>query len=174
MEFLIMEILILLKAHAGYLQVDIIQVDTDGILNSGDLNSIKGPCRVFAGGYYPGGYTCKYPAWALNRIKMKTRNPTIKRNNNNQNKSGTDTTQKPYIIVPYHRGPSESFKKTCNNNGVQVYFKGGTTIKNLLMAPKDQDPMKSRSGIIYRFKCNRVECDDEYIGESSRTFGERF
>ena len=27
---------------------------------------------------------CKYPAWALNRIKMKTRNPTKKRNNNNQ------------------------------------------------------------------------------------------
>ena len=42
------------------------------------------------------------------------------------------------------------------------------------MAPKDQDPMKSRSGVIYGFKCNRVECDDEYISESSRTFGERF
>ena len=118
--------------------------------------------------------TCKYPEWALNRIKMKIRNQTIRRNNNNQKNSGTDTNQKPYIIVPYHRGLSESFKKTCNNHGVQVYFKGGTTIKNLPMAPKDQDPMKNRSGVIYRFKCNRVECNDEYIGESSRTFGERF
>ena len=118
--------------------------------------------------------TCKYPAWALNRIKMKMRNPNIRRNNNNQKKSRTDTNQKPYIIVPYQRGLSESFKKTCNNHEVQVYFKGGTTIKNLLMAPKDQDPIKSRSGVIYRFKCNRVECDDKYIGESSRTFGERF
>ena len=78
---------------------------------------------------------------------------------------GTDTIQKRHIIVPYHRGFSESFKKVCNNHGVQVYFKGGTTIKNLLMAPKDQDPMKSRSDGIYRFKCDRVECDDEYIGE---------
>ena len=43
-----------------------------------------------------------------------------------------------------------------------------------LMTPKDQDPIKNRSGLIYRFKCNRVECDDEYTGESSRTFGERF
>ena len=42
------------------------------------------------------------------------------------------------------------------------------------MDPKDQDPMKKRSGVIYRYKCNRVECNDEYIGESSRTFGERF
>ena len=121
---------------------------------------------------------CKYPAWALNRIKIKSRNLTKKKNNNNQNKnknkSGTDTIQKPHIIVPYHRWFSESFKKVCSNHGVQVYFKGGTTIKNLLMAPKDQDPMKKRSGIIYRYKCNRVECNDEYIAESSRTFGERF
>ena len=42
------------------------------------------------------------------------------------------------------------------------------------MAPKDQDPMQKRSGVIYRYKCDRVECDEEYIGESSRTFRERF
>ena len=117
---------------------------------------------------------CKYPALALNRMKIKSRNPTKKKNNNNQNKPETDTIQKLHIIVPYHRGLSESFKKVCNNHGVQVYFKGGTTIKNLLMAPKGQDPMKKRSRVIYRYKCNRVECDDEYIGESSRTFEERF
>ena len=124
---------------------------------------------------YKASSACKYPTWALNRIKMKIRNPTNRRNNTNHPKnSGTDTNQKPYIIVPYQRGLNESFKKICNNHGVQVYFKGGKTIKNLLMAPKDQDPMKNRSGVIYRFKCNRVECDDEYIGESSRTFRERF
>ena len=38
---------------------------------------------------------------------------------------------------------------------------------------KDKDHL-SKSGIIYRFKCNRVDCDDEYIVESSRTFGERY
>ena len=42
------------------------------------------------------------------------------------------------------------------------------------MAPKDKDHITKKSGIIYRFKCNRVDCDDEYIGESLRTFGERF
>ena len=31
-----------------------------------------------------------------------------------------------------------------------------------------------KSGVIYRYQCDRVECDEEYIGESSRTFGERF
>ena len=48
------------------------------------------------------------------------------------------------------------------------------TIKGLLMTPKDKDHITMKSGIIYRFKCQRVDCDDEYIGESSRTFGEKF
>ena len=47
-------------------------------------------------------------------------------------------------------------------------------MKNLLMAPKDKDPIMKKSGVIYRYKCNRVDCDEEYIGESSRVFGERF
>ena len=42
------------------------------------------------------------------------------------------------------------------------------------MAPKDKDPMLKKSGVIYRYKCHRVECDEEYIRKSSRTFGERF
>ena len=42
------------------------------------------------------------------------------------------------------------------------------------MAPKDKDPIMKKSGVIYRYKSNRVDCDVEYIGESSRVFGERF
>ena len=34
--------------------------------------------------------------------------------------------------------------------------------------------MLKKSGVIYIYKCDRVECDEEYIGEFSRTFGERF
>ena len=69
--------------------------------------------------------TCKYPTWALNRIKMKIRNPTNKKNNNsNPKNSGSDTNQKPYIIVPYQKGLSESFKNICNNHGVAGLFQG--------------------------------------------------
>ena len=80
----------------------------------------------------------------------------------------------PYMVVPYYKDVSESLKKICGKHGVQVYFKGGNTIKSLLVAPKDQDPILKKSGVIYRYKCGRVDCNEEYIGESSRTFGERF
>ena len=47
-------------------------------------------------------------------------------------------------------------------------------MKDELVAPKDKDHITKKSGIIYRFKCDRLECDEEYIGDISRTFGERF
>ena len=86
----------------------------------------------------------------------------------------TSNSQRPYMVVPCAKGLSESLKNVCRKHGVQVHFKGGNTIKILLVAPKDKDPITKKSGIIYRYKCDRVECDDAYIGESSRTFGERF
>ena len=116
---------------------------------------------------------CKYPTWAINRVKMKMKKPAHKKKNNS-NTNNQQNCQKPYMVVPYYQGLSESVKRTCNKHGVQVYFREGVTFKNILMAPKDQDPMLKKSGVIYRYKCNRVECDEEYIGESSRTFGERF
>ena len=115
---------------------------------------------------------CKYPTWALNKIQMKSKNqdtikaPTKRTNTNNQKKC--------HIMVPYYSGLSESIKNTGRKFGVEVCFMGGSTIENLLMSPKDKDPIQKQSAAIYRYQCDRVECDEEYIGESSRTFGERF
>ena len=116
---------------------------------------------------------CLYPTWTINRVKMKMRTPSQKKQNNNSTNTQQNC-QKPYMVMPYYHGLSESVKRTCNKHGVQVYFRGGVTIKNILMAPKDHNSMLMKSGVIYRYKCDRVECDEEYIGESSRTFGERF
>ena len=116
---------------------------------------------------------CKYPEWALNRVKLRTKNKktrTIRKNTVNNNNSSSP---KSFMVVPYHKGVSESLKNTCNKHGIQVYFKGGSIIKSLLMSPKDKDPIFKKSGVIYRFKCGRVDCDEDYIGESSRTFAER-
>ena len=116
----------------------------------------------------------KYPTWALNRVKIKSKCSANKKKKNTTQTGHNNTNQKLYMVVPYYRGLSKSLKKVCSRHGVQVYFKGGNTIKNLLMAPKDKHPIMKKSGVIYRYKCNRVDCDEEYIGESSKVFGERF
>ena len=46
--------------------------------------------------------------------------------------------------------------------------------KSSWLLQRKKDPILKQSGVIYRYKCDRVECDGEYIGESATTFGERF
>ena len=45
------------------------------------------------------------------------------------------------LFIPYTQGLCESIKKICGRYGIQTHFKGGRTIKNLLVSPKDKDPM---------------------------------
>ena len=43
-----------------------------------------------------------------------------------------------------------------------------------MVSPKDKDPMVSKSGAIHWFQCGDLICDDEYIGDTSMAFGERY
>ena len=73
----------------------------------------------------------KYPAWAINRMKLKTSTPKTTRNSNKDSKSIC----KSYITVPCNEGLSESFKNICRRYGIQVHFKSGKTIKDELVTP---------------------------------------
>ena len=81
---------------------------------------------------------------------------------------------KSHIVIPYTQGLCESIKKICGRYGIQTYFKGSNTIRNLLVSPKDKDPMVNQSWAIYCFQCGDLSCDDEHIGKTSKTFGERY
>ena len=84
------------------------------------------------------------------------------------------TKKKCHIVVPYAQGTCESFKTICQKYGVQVRFKGGTSLKNFLVSSEDKDTITKKSSVIYWFKCDRIDCKDEYIGESYRPFEERY
>ena len=77
------------------------------------------------------------------------------------------------VVIPYTKGVVESIKHICGKYGIQFHFKGNTTIKQVLMKLKDQDPKDMKSGVIYSYQCNHLACDEEYIGETARTLGER-
>ena len=42
------------------------------------------------------------------------------------------------------------------------------------MKPKDQDPKKKKSGIIYSYQYTNIACDEGCIGETARTLEERW
>ena len=66
-----------------------------------------------------------------------------------------------------------SFKNVCSKMGVQIHFsfKGSNIFKNLLVAPKDRDNIPQKSGVIYRLKYDKVDCEEEYIGSQQRLLG---
>ena len=77
------------------------------------------------------------------------------------------------ILKQSHR---EEFLQHINfvDPSIQFTFNRGNTLKSLLIFPKDKEESKTQSNIIYWYKCGRTECDDEYIGESARTFEDRY
>ena len=89
---------------------------------------------------------CKYPLWAWSRVNIKKKQKKNKQGNNNNN----NNTKKPYIVVPYMKGLGETCKNICRRHGVEVYFRGGSTIRNLLAHPKNRDTIHKKSWVIYR------------------------
>ena len=73
------------------------------------------------------------------------------------------------MVIPYTNRLSERFKNICGKVGLQVHFKGGNTIKNLLVATKERDNITQKNEVIYRYKNEKLDCDEEYIGESAWT-----
>ena len=124
---------------------------------------------------------CKYSKWALDKVERRFNrfSREAPHRANNQGTVGAQPTTnevktKGHIVIPHTQGLSESIKKICGRYGIQTHFKGSNTIRNLLVSPKDKDPMVSKSGATYWFQCGDLSCDEEYLGETSRTFGERY
>ena len=43
------------------------------------------------------------------------------------------------IVIPYTKGIGKSIKQVCGKYGIQVHFRGNSTIKQVPMKPKDQE-----------------------------------
>ena len=124
---------------------------------------------------------CKYPKWVLDKVEKRLNRSTseVIDGVNNQNTTAAqpvtnEVKNKGNIAIPYTQGLCESIKEICGRYGIQTHFKGGSTITNLLVSPKDKDPIVNQSGAIYWYQCGDLCCDEECIGETSRTFGERY
>ena len=108
---------------------------------------------------------CQYPMWAINKVLQKQQQQQKGTTNKRYIPSDQPTKKKCHIIVRYSQGICDSFKTICQKYGVQVHFKGETALKNLLVSPKDKDTITKKSSLIYWFKCDKIDCEDEYIRE---------
>ena len=108
-----------------------------------------------------------FPPWALNTLQNKFNckhnipNGQTSTDNQPNNKNNCVTNNKSKnisIVVPCIHGLGERFKRTCNDLGIQVHFKGTNIMIILLMAPKDRDNKLQKSGVIYEFICPHINC----------------
>ena len=123
---------------------------------------------------------CRYPKRTIDRVKKRLSKSTREESNdvNNQITTGTKPTTnevktKGYIVKPCTQHLCESIKKIYGKYGIQTHFKCKSTIKNLLVSPQDKHRMENKSGTLYWYQHRDLTCDEEYIGDTSRTFGER-
>ena len=77
------------------------------------------------------------------------------------------------MVVIYSKGLNESLKFVCRNMGYNCTFKKAIPWKASWWLSEIKNPSQRR--VVSSIDINdRVECNDEYIAESPRTFGERF
>ena len=76
------------------------------------------------------------------------------------------------VVIPHIKGLSEQYRHTLAKYRVRVFFKGTSTIRSLLMHPKDPIPDAQITDIIYHWKYPVNNCTAEYIGETNRSLKE--
>ena len=103
---------------------------------------------------------CKYPHMVFEKMESK---------NFKQNKKTIG-----YIIIPYMKDLWESFKKICRLVRHPKLLQRKQYTKEHPSVTKSYGPHVTKNWSIYRFRCHKLDSDDEYIGESARTHEARF
>ncbi|CAH1242806.1 Hypp6981 [Branchiostoma lanceolatum] len=83
----------------------------------------------------------------------------------------TDSRPKSHVTLPYVAGVTEAITRKIRKTGVAVHSTPHTTIRRLLVAPKDKDKPDDTCGVVYHLTCE--DCDAQYVGETERALKKR-
>ncbi|CAH1274730.1 Hypp5404 [Branchiostoma lanceolatum] len=112
---------------------------------------------------------CGYQRWTFNKAfkpsdqSKKTPKCTPLTNRNKAN-----------ITIPYVQEVSEKLRRIFQNFNIATNFKPQSTLRQRLVHPKDRPRKGSKADVIYRLKCEEPNCNNTYIGETSRSLNERY
>ena len=104
---------------------------------------------------------CGYPKWTVTNVKKEMEKKEQKKKGNSKRENDTKT--KGMVVLPYVRGASEKLARIFKKRGIVTAMKPHSTLKSLLVHPKDKtDPKEG----VYTIDCKG--CDKKYIGETKR------
>ncbi|KAI8484597.1 hypothetical protein Bbelb_377040 [Branchiostoma belcheri] len=72
------------------------------------------------------------------------------------------------------RGVSEKLRRIFQNFNIATNFKPHSTLRQRLVHPKDRPQKGTKANVIYRLKCEEPNCNNTYIGETSRPLKVRY
>ena len=103
---------------------------------------------------------CGYPRWTVKKVKDDMKKKVQKKGNNKQE---NDVKSKGMVVLPYVSGLSEKLARIFKKRGIVTAMKPQSTLKSLLVHPKDKtDPKEG----VYTIDCKG--CDKKYVGETKR------
>ena len=73
---------------------------------------------------------------------------------------------KGHVTLPYIGGVTEPISRLIRKTGVAAHSKPHTTIRSILVAPKDKAHPQDKCGVVYQLTCH--DCEASYIGETER------
>ena len=111
--------------------------------------------------------TCHYPSWTISKVQkqMSLKQSTEKPSKNRTKKSQAETTRG-QVTLPYVRGLSESISSILRKHRISTSYKPHTTIRRLLVHPKDKVEDLKKAGVVYKIPCG--SCPQNYIWETGR------
>ena len=78
------------------------------------------------------------------------------------------------LSYPTHKVFVKVSKRSVVDIASKLTSKVAEPSKTFWSPPRTKNPMVNQSGAIYWYQCGDLGCDDEYTGETSRTFGKRY
>ncbi len=113
---------------------------------------------------------CGYPNWAFTKVKDQMKNNTKTKETKRTHKDGEKKT-KGMVVIPYVKGLSETVQRIFRRHNISTAMKPHTTLRNILVNPKDRRDKMDTSDCVYQIPCDN--CNKVYIGETGRNFGYR-
>ncbi len=102
---------------------------------------------------------------------MKDQKAGAKDKSRNQKQKEEQEKSKGMVIIPFVEGLSEAMECVLKKHKISTAMKPHTTLKQLLVHPKDKPEIGEVGEIVYEIPCQ--SCDAKYIGGTGRLFRNR-
>ena len=80
---------------------------------------------------------------------------------------------KGHVTLQYIGGVTEPISRLIRKTGVAVHAKPHTTVRSILVAPKDNDHTQDKCGVLSLYQLTCHDCEARYIGETERALKQR-